>query len=458
MGANSPFGDRGMNFKNFEWRILIRVLFLFITLSFASFLLVKQWYVYLLLAAPVIIYQLIDIFQFQKKAQDELNEFVESVHYRDFSRYFDVKHAPIELQPLRKGFNEINTTFKVISKEKETQYQYLQKILELVDTGILSYEEQTGDVVWMNESLKKMMQLPYLKTIHSLERRDPELYKEVLILKPGISKIASAHFEKTSFKILLSATAFQTDGKVYKLVAFQNVNEALDETESKAWQKLLSVMTHEIMNSVAPISSLADTLKHRLQQSVTSLNDDSGSLDDLELGIDTIKRRSEGLLKFAETYRNLNKITTLNLKKVYVRELFGNLLQLMQPTLEQKDIELETILKDTDLQLEVDINLIEQVLINLVVNAIEAIKDSPAPKIVLSAYVASNYRTVIKIADNGNGMPPELLDKIFVPFFSTKKNGSGIGLSLCKQIMMLHRGNVQVQSVEGEGTAFLLLF
>jgi len=447
-----------MNFKNFEWRILIRVLFLFITLSFASFLLVKQWYVYLLIAAPVIIYQLIDIFNFQKKAQDELNEFVESVHYRDFSRYFDVKHAPIELQPLRKGFNEINTTFKVISKEKETQYQYLQKILELVDTGILSYEEQAGDVVWMNESLKKMMQLPYLKTIHSLERRDPELYKEVLTLKPGISKIASAHFEKTSFKILLSATAFQTEGKIYKLVAFQNVNEALDETESKAWQKLLSVMTHEIMNSVAPISSLADTLKHRLQQSVTSLNDDSGSLDDLELGIDTIKRRSEGLLKFSETYRNLNKITTLNLKKVYVRELFGNLLQLMQPTLEQKDIELETILKDTDLQLEVDINLIEQVLINLVVNAIEAIKDNPSPKIVLSAYVASNFRSIIKIADNGNGMPPELLDKIFVPFFSTKKNGSGIGLSLCKQIMMLHRGNVQVQSVEGEGTAFLLQF
>jgi len=434
------------------------VVFLFITLSVTSFLVVKQWYVYLLIAVPVIIYQLIDIFRFQKKAQDELNEFVESVHYRDFSRYFDVKHAPIELQPLRKGFNEINTTFKVISKEKETQYQYLQKILELVDTGILSYEEETGLVVWMNESLKKMMQLPYLKTIHSLERRDEGLYREVLILKPGISKIASAHFERTSFKILLSATAFQTEGKIYKLVAFQNVSEALDETEAKAWQKLLSVMTHEIMNSVAPISSLADTLKHRLQQSVTSLNDDSGSLDDLELGIDTIKRRSEGLLKFAETYRNLNKITTLNLKKVYVRELFGNLLQLMQPTLEQKDIELETILKDTELQLEVDVNLIEQVLINLVVNAIEAIKDNPAPKIVLSAYVASNYKSVIKIADNGNGMPPELLDKIFVPFFSTKKNGSGIGLSLCKQIMMLHRGNVQVQSVEGEGTAFLLQF
>jgi nitrogen fixation/metabolism regulation signal transduction histidine kinase len=434
------------------------VALLFITLSAASFVLVKQWYVYLLIAVPIIIYQVIDIFRFQRKAHEELDEFVESVHYRDFSRYFDVKHAPIELQPLRKGFNEINTTFKVISKEKETQYQYLQKILELVDTGIISYEEETGLVVWMNESLKRMMQLPYLKTIHSLARRDEELYKEILTLKPGISKIASVHFERSVFKVLLSATAFQTEGKIYKLIAFQNVNEALDETEAKAWQKLLSVMTHEIMNSVAPISSLADTLKHRLQQSVTSLNDEGGSLDDLELGIDTIKRRSEGLLKFAETYRNLNKITTLNLKKVYVRDLFGNLHQLMQPTLEQKDIELETILKDTDLQLEIDINLVEQVLINLVVNAIEAIKDSPSPKIVLSAYVSSNYKSVIKIADNGNGMPPELIDKIFVPFFSTKKNGSGIGLSLCKQIMMLHRGNIQVQSIEGEGTAFLLQF
>jgi nitrogen fixation/metabolism regulation signal transduction histidine kinase len=447
-----------MSYKKYEWRILLKVVFLLITLSAISFLSVKGWYVYLLIAVPVLIYQCIDIFRFQRKAHDELDEFVQSVHYRDFSRYFDVKHAPVELQPLRQGFNEINTTFKVISKEKETQYQYLQKILELVDTGILSYEETSGEVVWMNESLKRMMQLPYLKTIHSLAKRDNELYNQILSLKPGDNKIGLAHLEKSSFKILLSATAFQTDGKIYKLIAFQNVNEALDETEAKAWQKLLSVMTHEIMNSVAPISSLADTLKHRLQQTVTTLNDDSGSLDDLELGIDTIKRRSEGLLKFAQTYRNLNKITTLNLQKVYVRDLFANILQLMQPTLEQKNIELETILKDTELQLEIDVNLIEQVLINLVVNAIDATKDIPLPKIVLTAFTANNRKNVIRIADNGVGMPPELLDKIFVPFFSTKKNGSGIGLSLCKQILMLHRGNIQVQSAEGEGTAFTMQF
>lgn len=447
-----------MIFKQFEWRIFIRVALLFLTLSAASFLIVKEWYVYLVLVVPFIIYQLVDFYRFHKKAHDELDQFVESIHYRDFSRSFDVKHAPVEIQPLRQGFNEINTTFKVISKEKETQYQYLQKILELVDTGIISYEEESGQIVWMNESLKRMLQLPYLKTIHSLARRDETLYRQIISLKPGDGRIATAHLETTSFKVLLSATAFQTEGKIYKLIAFQNVNEALDETESKAWQKLLSVLTHEIMNSVAPISSLAETLKHRLQQSVAVLSNESGSVDDLELGIETIKRRSEGLLKFAETYRNLNKITTLNLKKVFVRDVFENLLQLMQPTLEQKNIEIETILKDPDLSLEADTNLLEQVLINLVVNAIEAVKEKEHPRIVLSAYMSNNRKAIIKVADNGSGMPAEIVEKIFIPFFSTKKSGSGIGLSLCKQIMMLHKGNIQVQSVNGDGTAFLLSF
>ena len=447
-----------MLFKKIEWRILLRVLVLFITLTAGSFLLVKGLYIYLVLLLPMIIYELVEFYRFHYKAHKELDQFVESIHYRDFSRYFDVKHASADIQPLRKGFNEINTTFKVISKEKETQYQYLQKILELVDTGILSYEESSGEIVWMNETLKKMLQLPYLKTIHSLQRRDGELYHEIMSLKPGENKIATAHAERSSFKILLSATAFQTEGKVYKLIAFQNVNEALDETESKAWQKLLSVLTHEIMNSVAPISSLASTLKSRLQESVTALNNDSGSVDDLEIGIETIKRRSEGLLKFAETYRNLNKITTLNLRKAYVRDIFENLLQLMQPTLEQKNIEVETILKDTDLVVEADTALLEQVLINLVVNAIEAVKDKEEPRIVLSAFISSNRKIVIKVADNGHGMAEELMDKIFIPFFSTKKSGSGIGLSLCKQIMMLHKGNITVQSKEGEGTAFQLQF
>jgi two-component system, NtrC family, nitrogen regulation sensor histidine kinase NtrY len=437
---------------------LIRVLFMFVTLSGAALLLAKGQYGYMISVLPVIVFQVIDFYNFHRKAQEEVEQFVESIHYRDFSRHFDVKQAPLELQSLRQGFNEINSTFKVISREKETQYQYLQKILELVNTGILSYEHAGGNIGWMNESLKKMLGIPYLKTIHSLERRDALLYHEILGLRPGENKIVSITKDNNTFKTLLSATAFQTDGRIYKLIAFQDVNEALDETEAKAWQKLLSVMTHEIMNSVAPISSLAETMLHRLQASASYLKREPGAMEDLELGIDTIRRRSEGLLKFAETYRNLNKITRPNLRKIFARDLFESLHHLMQPTLEQKNIELEIILKDPDLALEADASLIEQVLINLVVNAIEAVKDSVEPRIMLSALPAPNNRVVIRVSDNGTGMSAELIENIFIPFFSTKKSGSGIGLSLCKQIMLLHKGNIQVQSIEGGGSAFLLHF
>jgi two-component system, NtrC family, nitrogen regulation sensor histidine kinase NtrY len=451
--------DSIMNPRRYEWRIIIRVIFLFLSLLASAFVVLQGNYIYLFFLLPLITFQVFEFIRFQRKAQEELQQFVEAIHYRDFSRFFDVKHAPAELQPLRQGFNEINDTFKVISKEKETQYQYLQKILELVDTGILSFEVESGDVVWMNESLKKMLQLPYLKNIQSLEKRDKELFNNIMSLKPGEGKIANAHVEKGMFKVLLSATAFQTDGKKYKLIAFQNINEAMDETESKAWQKLLSVMTHEIMNSVAPISSLAETLKKTLKQTAGYNNGEGdSSMEDLELGIDTIKRRSEGLLKFAETYRNLNKINTLNLKKVYVSELFGNIHHLMQPTFEQKGIDLEIILRDPELCLQADLSLLEQVMINLVVNAIEAVKEKENPKIILSAEQTMNKKIVLKVADNGQGMEEELLDKIFIPFFSTKKQGSGIGLSLCKQIVMLHKGTIQVQSKEGQGTVFVMQF
>lgn len=446
-----------MIFKGFEVRIILRIALLFLTLLGVSFVIVTHQYIYLLIGVPLIGFELSDLLRYQRKAHKEVQQFAESVHYRDFSRHFDVGRAPSELKPLRKGFNDINATFKEISRERETQYHYLQKILELVDTGILSYEEETGQIGWLNESFKKIFGIPYLKTIESLQKRDEALYNEAMKLKPGDSKVVAMQRNKQLIKILLTVSVIRSDDKIYRLLAFQNISEALDETESKAWQKLLNVMTHEIMNSVAPISSLADTLKNRLK-TYSAENAGNADLDDLELGIDTIKRRSEGLLKFTESYRNLNKITRLDLKKVLVRDLFENLNSLMQPTLAAKNIELNVVLRDMQMAIDVDVNLIEQVLINLLVNAIEAVKDRPEPAITLSAELSANNKPVLKIADNGVGMPLELIDKIFIPFFSTRKSGSGIGLSLCKQIMMLHKGNIQVQSVENEGSVFILSF
>lgn len=434
------------------------MLALFAVILLVSFIIVKKEYTYLIIGVPIVIYQFIQLVDFQKRAQDEVKQFVESIHYRDFSRYYDVRKAPAGLKSLREGFNEINNTFKLISREREAQYQYLQKVLELVDTGIISYEQETGATGWINESFKLLLGIPYLKTIQALEKREPLLYKDIINLKSGESKVVTINRNQQHISILVSVSVFKSDGKMYKLLAFQNVSEALDETESKAWQKLLNVMTHEIMNSVAPISSLAETLKNRLNSLEIINNTTSSELEDLKLGIDTIRRRSDGLLKFTESYRNLNKITALALKRILIADLFENISGLMLPSLEKKEIELEVIIKDLSLAIDIDINLMEQVLINLLVNAIEAVKNTPKPCITLSVELLATQKMVIKISDNGIGMPTELLDKIFIPFFSTRKTGTGIGLSLCKQIMLLHKGSIQVQSVENKGSTFLLLF
>jgi two-component system nitrogen regulation sensor histidine kinase NtrY len=446
-----------MKFNTKGWGVLWRTCFMFLALLLAVYGILKQIYWIELIAFPAVIYLLYNYYLYHKKAEEEVQQFVESVHYRDFTRYFDVKHAPAELQLFRSGFNDINNTFKNISKEKETQFLHLKSILEIVDTGIFSYEVNHGEVLWMNESLKHLLQIPYLKSIDSLQKRNENLYQEIIKLQPGQKVVTTIVKDNLNCKVLLSATVFTIDQLHYKLIAFQNINEALDESESQAWQKLLSVMTHEIMNSVAPISSLADTLKGRISDAEGHPESYQETLHDIETGILTIKKRSEGLLRFTETYRNLSKINKVNKAPVQVLELIEHIQHLMQPNLDHKNILLEVILKDPMLMINVDSALIEQVLINLLLNAMDAVKEVAQPQIKISAEVI-NQKVLLKISDNGLGIPNELLDKIFIPFFSTKKTGNGIGLSLCKQVMMLHRGQITVQSVENEGSVFNLTF
>src|ERR1700744_5925355 len=172
-----------MIFKRYEWRLVLRIIILFITLLITAWLITNAELVYLFITLPALVYEFIDLLRFQRKTHDEITQFVEGVHYRDFSRYFDERRAPTELKPLRKGFNEINSTFKLISRERETQYHYLQKVLELVDTGILSYEQETGETGWINDSFKRLLGIPYLKSIHSLEKRESALYHDIINIK-----------------------------------------------------------------------------------------------------------------------------------------------------------------------------------------------------------------------------------------------------------------------------------
>ena len=238
----------------------------------------------------------------------------------------------------------------------------------------------------------------------------------------------------------------------------QNIDDTLNRNESESWKKLLSVMTHEIMNSIAPISSLADTLQRNLQIAIEQPEDSHLELEDLNSGIKTIKNRSEGLLKFAKTYRSLSKVTNLNLQRVKVSELFSNIQLLMEPSIKAKNIGIEFNITSSKLELDIDTHLIEQVLINLILNAVDAVKGKDNAEIKVLASQNPNRDIVIKIFDNGSGIPQDILENIFVPFFTSKTTGSGIGLSLCKQIMLLHKGRIIVKSIEDEGSVFSLVF
>jgi two-component system, NtrC family, nitrogen regulation sensor histidine kinase NtrY len=453
----------------YEISLTIRVILLLASITAAAFCIVEHRYTLLIFIGLILVFQILNFIQFINKTNTELSQFIEAVQYRDFSLQFTEKNAPVSVRQLRRAFNQINATFKQLSSEREEQYQYLQKILELVDTGILSYDKE-GEVGWINEAFKRMMNVPYLRNISSLEKRDESVYQAIMSLKNGDSQLVKINHKQ----VLLAKTTFLNEDIETNLIAFQNVNEAIEDTEAQAYQKLLRVMTHEIMNSVAPIASLAETMEGAIarrkgiegrkggreiggkSRGGDKENDDD--FDDISLGISTIRKRSENLLKFADTYRQLAKVSMTSFSEFYVRDLFEGVEILLENQIEQKNIEFDVVIKDFELKIEGDMVLIEQVLINLIINAIDAVKTQQKPVITLSVFLNSQEQIIIEVRDNGVGMSDELLDKIFVPFFTSKVNGSGIGLSLSKQIMALHKGAITVNSVEGKGTAFRLIF
>lgn len=442
-----------LKLNRYEVSLTLRVLLLLGSITLAAFCIVDGKFTLLFFIGVVLFFQILSFVQFINKTNTELTQFIEAVQYRDFSLQFAEKNAPVSVRQLRRAFNQINGTFKQLSSEREEQYQYLQKILELVDTGIISYD-QNGEVGWMNEAFKKMLGIPYLRNILSLEKRNFYVFQAISSLKSGENQLVKIDQKQ----VLLAKTTFMNDGKLTHLIAFQNVNEAIEDTEAQAYQKLLRVMTHEIMNSVAPITSLAETMEERLKTTEIPNPANKQLLEDITLGIATIRKRSANLMKFADTYRQLAKVSITSFAVFYIRDLFESVEILLENQIEQKNIEFDVILKDFDLQIEGDLALIEQVLINLMINAMDAVKESDKPNVQISAYLNVQDKVVIEVKDNGIGMSAELMDKIFVPFFTSKTNGSGIGLSLSKQIMALHKGSITVNSAEGQGTIFKLTF
>lgn len=404
------------------------------------------------------LYALGSLYRFLSRRFRAINDFFEAVKYRDFSRWFSEKHGTRDIRELHRGFNLINQTFKDINRERQAQSLYLQRILEMVEVGILSFNTETGEVLWANEQLLKILDLPHFRNISFLTRRLPEAYEELFETYHPTPVTVGLRLRRDTVRVLISDTVFQVGEDAFKLMVVQNIEDTLNRSESEAWKKLLSVMTHEIMNSIAPISSLSDTLQAHVQEAMDQPEHSPVNLEDLSSGIRSISKRSEGLMKFAKTYRSLNKVTQLNRTSIRSGELFANIRVLMQPSLENRQIGMQFASPSPDLELEIDTYLIEQVLINLILNAMDACENVREGQVHISALRSDSGKPVIRVADNGTGIPEEILETIFVPFFSTKKKGSGIGLSLCKQIMTLHGGQIQVRSREGAGTEMRLVF
>ncbi len=447
-----------MIYKSYLFSLTLRVLGLLISLIVLAFGIVLLNTYAIIGGSILTIISIYNLYRFIIKGFIEMDDFFESVKYRDFSRWFIEDKGPQDVRELHKGFNLVNQTIKAIDSERQAQFVYLQKILEMVNIGIIAYNVESGDVLWANDSLLKTLDFPSFKNISFVQKRRPKIYDELFETYHSNTASVTLEMRQETLKVLISDTVFEMEEDSFKLIVIQNIEETLNQNESEAWKKLLSVMTHEIMNSIAPITSLAETLQTEIQKSLDNISTENLELEDMNAGLNSIKKRSEGLMKFAKTYRSLNKITHVNKTTVKASDLFESIRELMKPSLEQKKVKLIFELTDPNLLLEIDSYLIEQVLINLILNALDATDKVSNAKVSISANIGHNGRTQIRVTDNGTGIPAEIMDSIFVPFFSTKKTGSGIGLSLSKQIMLLHSGKIQIQSNEHSGTSVSLIF
>ena len=447
-----------MNYKGYIFKLFIRIIVFVALILGLTYTIIENKTTYIVIFSITILFSLINMYTFIKRRFAVMDDFFEAVKYRDFSRWFPEDRGPKDIRFLYTGFNEVNRTIQEINKKNEAQYIYLQKILEMVDIGIIAYNLESGDVLWMNNSFKEIIDFPSFKNIRFVEKRRQELYNTIFETFNREPNSISIALQNERIKVLISDTIFNIDEDSFKLIVLQNIDNTLNKNESEAWKKLLSVMTHEIMNSIAPISSLAETLQRTIALNLSDPETYKIESEDLNDGLKTIKNRSQGLLKFAKTYRSLSKVTHLNLKKVNVEDLFKSIELLMSPSIKSKNIDIEFSVVSKRLTLDIDVHLIEQVLINLILNAKDACINVENPKIIVQASQNQNRNVVIKVYDNGSGIPKEIMENIFVPFFTSKSAGSGIGLSLCKQIMLLHKGRIIVNSTENEGSVFSLIF
>lgn len=448
-----------MRLNDFRARIILRVIFLGLSVALFNYMIVRPNMLFAaILTFVIIVLQLVEIFRFVSQTNRKLTRFLESVKYSDFISGFTSDHKlGKSFRDLNIAFNEVLEAFRKARTEKEEHWQYLNSVVQQVRTGILSYDID-GNVQLMNANAKRFMGLTNMKNIKELIQLNPKLYHAVNSVEAGKSELYKS---SNDLYLSIQSTELRIRGIDVKLITLQNIQPELQKQELEAWQNLTRVLRHEIMNSITPISSLTSTLREILDHDMTRKENhyelkDEGA-DDLREGLSTIENRSKGLIKFIDAYREYTSLPKPKMVTVRLKDLIETVAQLMKTELRKTSIDFQYEWSSEYLTIQADVEMIEQVLINLLKNAIEALHETPDAKLRLSGrYDESVIK--IEVMDNGPGIIKEALEHIFVPFYTTKRTGSGIGLSLSRQIMQMHNGSLSVESEPDVRTVFTLRF
>ncbi len=447
----------------FNWRspLATRVAILVFTIfAFTVILDGKDTSIFLALALLAAIgFQVSQLVKVVERPTQDVSSFLDAIKFDDLSSSFKTESPDPSVQKLHREMNEALGKLRQSRKEKDSEYQFFKNIVQHVGIGILTFKrDETIQII--NNAAKRLLHIDKADRLHDLRDVSEDMVEAFLKLKTGGRELVRVKNGDETIQLSIYAIELTLRGEEVKLISMSNIQSELEEKEMEAWQNLVRVLTHEIMNSVTPISSLAGVVEEELHRKLLAneLNMEKEEAEDMHLSIQTISRRSEGLIKFVKEFRSLTHIPKPKLAEVCIRPLLDELAMLHKKELADNNIIISVAVEPDTLCIRADKTLIEQVLINLIKNAIQAFGEKLDKKIMLSSYVNENGGVIVSVKDNGTGIEPEALEKIFIPFFSTKKTGSGIGLSLSKQIMRQHEGNIAVKSVLGEGTEFLLRF
>jgi nitrogen fixation/metabolism regulation signal transduction histidine kinase len=449
-----------MIYKNFRLNITIRVLCIVaLALALAFVIVERPMFFALSTIIVLLVVSVISLIRYIDKSNKDLTHFLLSIRQGAFTEFYTSGNRGKQYEQLSGALNDIVTEFSKLNLEKELHYQYLQTLNENISVAILSFDA-AGKLMMINPAAKKLLNDPSFSTLHDFNAIDPELYISIKNIQPEQRKVIQVFIGEDQYQLSIQAKEIVLNGKPVRIILLQNLNHELEEKEIEAWHQLMRVLTHEIMNSVTPIASLTTAvesiLKHPdgTRKDFSTLNEDQ--VDDIFSSLSTISSRSKGLMNFVKVYKAYAKPIHAQFESVDVRGIVNRVAALLAADLQALGIQLIINNPATIVYAKTDIALMEQVLINLVKNAMDAVAHDGTGIITLNTGTKAN-RVTIAIADNGIGIDAEILSRIFVPFFTTKSKGSGIGLSLSRQIMKLHGGGIQVHTSE-KGSIFTLVW